>query len=68
MKSDLVPPHNSVVPITGSDTGIAPRDAQRNLYLSHRQVAVLAAASGQYESLVLLLAYTGLREPTSPFG
>jgi len=30
-------------------------------YLTHRQVDALASASGQYEALVLLLAYTGLR-------
>jgi len=34
---------------------------KRNIYLTHRQVAELAAASGEYEGLVLLLAYTGLR-------
>lgn len=33
----------------------------RNIYLTHGQVAELAAASGEYEGLVLLLAYTGLR-------
>lgn len=31
------------------------------VYLTHEQVGVLAAASGEYESLVLTLAYTGIR-------
>ena len=34
---------------------------KRPVYLTHQQVTALAAASGEYESLVLLLAYTGLR-------
>ena len=34
---------------------------KRPVYLTHQQVAALAAASGEYEGLVLLLAYTGLR-------
>jgi integrase len=34
---------------------------KRPLYLTHSQVSALAAAAGQYEGLVLLLAYTGLR-------
>lgn len=34
---------------------------KRPVYLNHQQVADLAAASGEYEALVLLLAYTGLR-------
>lgn len=34
---------------------------KRPVYLTHQQVAALAAASGQYEGLVLTLAYTGLR-------
>jgi integrase len=39
-----------------------PRKTRKhNIYLTHRQVAKLAAASGEYEGLVLLLAYTGLR-------
>ena len=44
-------------------TGIKlPRQARkRPVYLTHRQVADLAAASGDHEALVLLLAYTGLR-------
>jgi integrase len=33
----------------------------RPIYLTHQQLAELAAASGEYEGLVLLLAYTGLR-------
>jgi integrase len=34
---------------------------KRPVYLTHAQVAALAAAAGVYEALVLLLAYTGLR-------
>ena len=34
---------------------------KRPLYLTHEQVGSLAAAAGEYEGLVLLLAYTGLR-------
>lgn len=34
---------------------------KRPLYLTHQQVGDLAAAAGEYEGLVLLLAYTGLR-------
>ncbi len=34
---------------------------KRPVYLTHQQVAALAAASGEYEGLVLFLAYTGLR-------
>jgi integrase len=34
---------------------------KRPEYLTHRQVADLAAAAGDYEALVLTLAYTGLR-------
>ncbi|EID15303.1 integrase [Mycolicibacterium phlei RIVM601174] len=34
---------------------------KRPLYLTHEQVADLAAAAGEYEGLVLLLAYTGMR-------
>ena len=34
---------------------------KRPVYLTHQQVAALAAASGKYEGLVLLLAYTGIR-------
>ena len=34
---------------------------KRPVYLTHQQVAALAAASGEYEGLVLLLAYSGLR-------
>lgn len=33
----------------------------RPLYLNHEQVSALAEASGEYEPLVLLLAYTGIR-------
>jgi integrase len=39
-----------------------PRNSRRRpLYLTHEQVAALAVAAGEYEPLVLLLAYTGLR-------
>jgi len=39
-----------------------PRNTRkRPVYLSHGQVAELAAAAGEHEPLVLLLAYTGLR-------
>jgi integrase len=34
---------------------------KRPLYLTHQQVSALAVAAGEYEPLVLLLAYTGLR-------
>jgi integrase len=34
---------------------------KRPVYLTHQQVAALAAASGEHEGLVLTLAYTGLR-------
>ncbi|WP_343598896.1 tyrosine-type recombinase/integrase [Mycobacterium sp.] len=34
---------------------------KRPVYLSHEQVGALASAAGEYEALVLLLAYTGLR-------
>jgi integrase len=34
---------------------------KRPLYLTHEQVTALATASGEYEGLVLLLSYTGLR-------
>jgi integrase len=34
---------------------------KRPVYLTHQQVTALAAASGHYEGLVQLLAYTGLR-------
>ena len=34
---------------------------KRHVYLTHQQVGSLAAAAGDYEGLVLLLAYTGLR-------
>ncbi len=34
---------------------------KRPLYLTHQQVSDLAAAAGEYEGLVLLLGYTGLR-------
>jgi integrase len=34
---------------------------KRPVYLTHQQVAALAAASDEYEGLLLLLAYTGLR-------
>jgi integrase len=34
---------------------------KRPVYLTHQQVAALAAASGEYEGLVLMLSYCGLR-------
>jgi integrase len=34
---------------------------KRPVYLTHQQVAALAAASGEYEGLVLTLSYCGLR-------
>ena len=37
------------------------KNRKRPVYLTHSQVAALATASGDYEGLVLLLAYTGLR-------
>lgn len=46
-------------PATGTKL---PRKARkRPVYLNHQQVAALAAAAGEHEALVLLLAYTGLR-------
>ena len=39
-----------------------PRTARkRHVYLTHAQVGLLAACANEYEGLVLLLAYTGLR-------
>jgi integrase len=37
------------------------KTGKRHVYLTHAQVDGLAAASGEHEGLVLLLAYTGLR-------
>ncbi|NKR41964.1 tyrosine-type recombinase/integrase [Rhodococcus hoagii] len=37
------------------------KTAKRKLYLTHQQVAVMAEAAGQWSTLVLLLAYCGLR-------
>jgi integrase len=37
------------------------KNRKRPVYLTHAQVDALAAASGEYETFVLLLAYTGLR-------
>jgi integrase len=34
---------------------------KRPVYLTHQQVTNLAAAAGEFEGLVLMLAYTGLR-------
>jgi integrase len=34
---------------------------KRPVFMTHQQIAALAAAAGEYEGLVLLLAYTGLR-------
>jgi integrase len=44
-----------------SDIRLPHKNRKRPVYLTHQQVAELAAASGPYEGLVLLLAYTGLR-------
>jgi integrase len=44
-----------------SGVKLPPIPRKRPAYLTHRQVAALAAASGPYEGLVLLLAHTGLR-------
>ena len=44
-----------------SDIKLPRKNRKRPVYLTHQQVAKLAAASGPYEGLVLLLAYTGLR-------
>lgn len=45
-----------------ADGAKLPRTARRRpLFLTHEQVGALAAAAGQYQGLVLLLAYTGLR-------
>ena len=39
-----------------------PRNTRkRHVYMTHQQVGELATAAGEYEGLVLLLAYTGLR-------
>ena len=40
---------------------LPPTTRKRPIYLTHQQVDALAAAAGEYEGLVLLLAYTGLR-------
>ena len=40
---------------------LAPSPRKRPVYLTHQQVGALAAASCEFEPLVLLLAYTGLR-------
>ncbi len=37
------------------------KNRKRPVYLTHGQVTSLAAAAGEYEGMVLLLAYTGLR-------
>jgi integrase len=44
-------------------TGVKlPRNVRKpHAYLTHQQVTALAAASGEHEALVLMLAYTGLR-------
>ncbi len=44
-----------------SDIKLPHKNRKRPVYLTHQQVAELAAASGTHEGLVLLLAYTGLR-------
>jgi integrase len=40
---------------------LPPTRRRRAVYLTHEQVDALAAAAGEHEALVLLLAYTGLR-------
>ncbi|HTY72969.1 MAG TPA: site-specific integrase, partial [Actinomycetes bacterium] len=47
----------------GRRSGYLPKipDAKRKRYLTHREVEELANASGDYRSLILLLAYCGLR-------
>lgn len=40
---------------------LPPRQQQHKIYLTHQQVHMLAREAGRYESLVLLLSYTGLR-------
>jgi len=42
-------------------TKLPRKTRKRPVYLTHGQVASLAAAAGEYEGLVLLLTYTGLR-------
>ena len=43
-------------------TGVKlPRNRKRPVYLTHQNIATLGGAAGEYEGLVLLLAYTGLR-------
>jgi integrase len=44
-----------------SDIRLRRKNRKRPVYLTHQQVAELAAACGSYEGLVLLLAYAGLR-------
>ena len=44
-----------------TDIKLPRKNRRRPVYLTHQQVAELAAASGTYEGLVLLMAYTGLR-------
>ncbi|MCG7583670.1 tyrosine-type recombinase/integrase [Mycolicibacterium sp. OfavD-34-C] len=44
-----------------ADLKLPQTSRKRPLYLTHDQVGALAAAAGEHEGLVLLLAYTGLR-------
>ena len=44
-----------------SGVKLPPIPRKRPVYLTNRQVAGLAAAAGDHEALLLLLAYTGLR-------
>lgn len=44
-----------------TDIKLPRKNRRRPVYLTHQQVAELAAAAGRYEPLLLLLAYTGLR-------
>jgi hypothetical protein len=44
-----------------ADVKLPTTTRKRPVYLTHEQVGALAAAAGEYEGLVLFLAYTGLR-------
>jgi integrase len=44
-----------------ADVKLPTTTRKRPVYLTHEQVGALASAAGEYEGLVLLLAYTGLR-------
>ncbi|WIM20951.1 site-specific integrase [Microbacterium sp. zg-B185] len=51
----------SVNPARGGKMGLPRKIASRHVYLTHTQVEQLAAASGEYGTLIRTLAYTGLR-------